>query len=57
VKEGMITSSPGWIFSSRADISRASVQEVVKREDRNPHLSLKKAWHFLVYIPFPEICP
>ncbi len=47
VKEGTITSSPGWMSSNRAHISRAWVQEVVTIALGTPSVCSKKAWHLL----------
>jgi hypothetical protein len=56
-KEGNITSSPGSMFNRMAAISKASVQDVVSKHFLKPKRSSKKAWHFLVNMPSPDILP
>ena len=55
VKEGSMTSSPGFIWQSRADISRADVQDVVRYTAGECSRSLRKAWHLFVKGPSPQI--
>ena len=55
VYEGRMTSSPGLILSRMADISSASVHEVVSKVLRMASLRSNMAWHFFVNSPSPEI--
>ena len=50
-----MTSSPGFIWQSRADISRADVQDVVRYTAGECSRSLRKAWHLFVKGPSPQI--
>jgi hypothetical protein len=45
------------MFERIAHISKASVQDVVSNVFFNPYFCSKKAWHFCVNNPFPEILP
>ena len=56
VKEGTITSSPGLMSQSSADISRAAVQECVRSAALAPDSSISQALQSLVYLPSPERC-
>ncbi len=57
VKAGTMTSSPGWISSSRAAISSACVQDVVSRARATPSSASSRFRHCLVNRPSPEIWP
>ena len=57
VKEGTMTSSPGWMSNNSAAISSACVQDVVRNALGTPSHCSSKAWHFLVNGPSPEIRP
>src|SRR5512140_421987 len=57
VKEGTITSSPGFRSSNRADISSAWVHEVVRRTFGAPRRLSNNWLHFLVKGPSPDVCP
>jgi hypothetical protein len=54
VKDGTMTSSPGWISSKKAAISSAWVQEVVNKAFATPSRCSSQAWHWRVKAPSPE---
>lgn len=57
VYEGIMTSSPGFIFNNKAEISNALVQEFVINVFLKPYRFSKNSSHFLVNIPSPDILP
>jgi len=57
VKDGMMISSPGPISQRMAAISRAAVQECVRRAFPQPRVFSNHSWHLRVYGPLPERCP
>ena len=57
VYEGTITSSPGFMSSNRAAISRAAVQEWVSSAFLVPVFSSSQRWQFCVKGPSPAKTP
>src|ERR1039457_85210 len=57
VKEGTMTSSPGLISAKIADISSASVQDVVRSDFLIPNLASNHEWQSFVNFPFPASVP
>ena len=57
VKDGTITVSPGCRSSNKADISRALVQDVVKRTSAEPRVPCRSEDTLLEKGPLADICP